>query len=144
MSEEMSHTGTCFCGSVEVSVTGDPVIMGYCHCKDCRDWLSAPVNAFTIWRPDSVSVTKGASNLGTFNRTDRSDRKWCKSCGGHVLTEHPQAGVVDVYAATIPTFPFKPALHVHYQETVLKIKDGLPKMKDLPKDFGGSGDVLPE
>ena len=53
-------------------------------------------------------------------------------------------GTIDVYAATIPTFPFKPALHVHYQETVLNVKDGLPKMKDLPKDFGGSGDVLPE
>ena len=35
-------------------------------------------------------------------------------------------------------------LHVHYQETVLHIKDGLPKMKDMPKEMGGSGDTLPE
>jgi hypothetical protein len=40
--------------------------------------------------------------------------------------------------------PFKPALHVHYGEKVLSVKDGLPKMKDLPKEFGGSGQALPE
>jgi len=35
-------------------------------------------------------------------------------------------------------------VHVHYQETVLRIKDGLPKLKDVPKEMGGSGDALPE
>lgn len=144
MSKNASHSGRCFCGAVEVSVSGDPMIMGYCHCKDCRDWSAAPINAFTIWQPQSVAVTKGADNLGTFNRTDRSSRKWCKTCGGHVLSDHSHGGFVDVYAATIPTLPFEPVMHVHYQETVLRVRDGLPKMKDLPKDFGGSGDILPE
>jgi len=27
---------------------------------------------------------------------------------------------------------------------VLRVKDGLPKMKDFPKEFGGSGVSLPE
>jgi len=27
---------------------------------------------------------------------------------------------------------------------VLRVKDGLPKMKDFPKEFGGSGATLPE
>lgn len=29
-------------------------------------------------------------------------------------------------------------------ETVLRIKDGLPKMKDVPKEMGGSGISMPE
>jgi hypothetical protein len=29
-----------------------------------------------------------------------------------VLTDHPALGLVDVYAATIPTLKFAPALHV--------------------------------
>ena len=33
---------------------------------------------------------------------------------------------------------------MNYQETVLRMKDGLPKMKDLPKEMGGSGEKLPE
>ena len=144
MSEAKSLRGQCACGAVEVAVKGEPVIMGYCHCRDCRDWSAAPINAFTIWPKDAVTVTKGANNLDTYERTDRSKRTWCKTCGGHVLTEHPHMGVIDVYAATIADYPFKPALHVHYQETVLHVKDGLPKMKDLPKDFGGSGETLPD
>ena len=28
-------------------------------------------------------------------------------------------------------------------QTVLRIKDGLPKMKDLPKEMGGLGETLP-
>ncbi len=53
-------------------------------------------------------------------------------------------GLIDVYAAVIPDLQFKPAIHVHYQETVLSIKDGLPKFKDLPEEAGGSGELLPE
>ena len=49
-----------------------------------------------------------------------------------------------MYSATIPTYRHEPKLHVHYAETVLRIKDGLPKMKDMPKEMGGSGDILPE
>jgi hypothetical protein len=47
-------------------------------------------------------------------------------------------------AATIPTYRHEPKVHVNYQETVLRIKDGLPKMRDLPKEMGGSGETLPE
>lgn len=144
MTEQPTYRGTCFCGNVELAVTGTPLIMGYCHCESCRHWNASPINAFTIWRPENMKVTKGADNLGVFNRTDRSFRKWCKSCGGHVFTDHPHGGYIDVYAAIIPDLPFKPVLHVHYQETVLHVSDGLPKMKDLPKDFGGSGVTVPE
>jgi len=35
-------------------------------------------------------------------------------------------------------------VHVHYQETRLPIRDGLPKMKDMPQEMGGSGVLLPE
>ena len=60
------------------------------------------------------------------------------------MTDHPPFGLVDVYAATIPDFPFVPALHVHYGESVLPIKDGLPKQKDMPAEMGGSGTLLAE
>ena len=52
--------------------------------------------------------------------------------------------VIDVYPAIIPDLPFSPAMHVFYEESVLPIKDGLPKFKDLPKEGGGSGEQLPE
>lgn len=139
MSHGKDYKGSCFCGTVQFTVSGDPVGMGYCHCDSCRSWSAGPVNAFTLWKPSAVEVTHGADKIGTYNKTPHSYRKWCKTCGGHVFTEHPGMGLTDVYAAVIPDFPFQPGIHVHYGETTLHLKDGLPKMKDLPKEMGGSG-----
>lgn len=144
MSADQSHNGSCFCGAVEVTVSGEPAAMGYCHCDSCRHWSAGPVNAFTLWPPEAVKVTKGADKLGSYNKTPQSNRRWCTVCGGHVLTEHPSMGLTDVYAAVIPDFPFKAGVHVHYQETVLRIQDGLPKLKDVPAELGGSGTQLDE
>lgn len=144
MSESTSYKGRCFCGKVEMTVSGQPAGMGYCHCSSCRSWSASPVNAFSLWPSQAVKVTKGAEHVGVFNKTERSFRKWCTSCGGHLFTEHPLWKLTDVYAATIPELPFKPGVHVNYQETVLRVRDGLPKMKDFPKEMGGSGETLPE
>jgi hypothetical protein len=139
-----THSGNCFCGAVQVEVTGAPEAMGYCHCASCRSWSAGPVNAFTLWKPENVRVTRGAESLGHFAKTPTSDRQFCTQCGGHVMADHPTFGLTDVYAATIPTLEFKPALHVNYAETVLPMKDGLPKLKDFPSELGGSGVALPE
>ena len=144
MSSDNTHQGRCFCGAVELTVTGEPAAMGYCQCESCRSWSAGPVNAFTLWNPDAVKVTKGADNIGTYNKTPNSARKWCKTCGGHLFTEHPGLGLTDVYAAVIPDVEFKPGVHVNYQETKLRMKDGLTKLKDFPKEFGGSGDTVTE
>jgi len=139
-----TYQGRCFCGGVRFSVTGKPAAMGYCHCESCRSWSAAPVNAFTLWAPDAVRLDAGAELVDTFHKTGRSLRKWCTTCGGHLFTMHPGWGVVDVYAASIPELPFAPQLHVNYQETKLRMRDGLPKMKDMPAEMGGSGVTLPE
>ena len=89
-----------------------------------------------------MKVTQGAEHIGTYNKTPASYRKWCKLCGGHLFSEHPSMGLTDVYAAMLPTLKFEPGVHVHYQESVLHIHDGVAKMRDMPGEMGGSGEVL--
>jgi hypothetical protein len=60
------------------------------------------------------------------------------------ITEHQQTQLIDVYAATIPGFPFQPGMHVNYQESVLPLRDGLPKFRDVPAEMGGSGVIMGE
>ena len=139
-----THEGKCFCGAVQIQVSGDPAAMGYCHCSSCRHWSAGPVNAFTLWPPASVKVTKGADQLATYSKNPTSERQFCKKCGGHVMTNHPTFKLIDVYAALLPTLAFKPVVHVNYAETVLPMKDGLPKLKDFPKELGGSGEAVRE
>jgi hypothetical protein len=137
-------TGRCFCGAVEIQVEGSPEAMGYCHCSSCRSWSAAPVNAFTLWKPENVTITKGAEHVGRFQKTELSDRQYCRKCGGHLMTDHPPIGLVDVYEAVIPDLEFRPGVHVNYEETVLPMRDGLPKLKDFPAELGGSGILLQE
>lgn len=60
------------------------------------------------------------------------------------MTNHPPLGLVDVFTATIPGLKFSPGVHVNYAETVLPMRDGLPKFKDFPAAFGGSDEQIKE
>jgi hypothetical protein len=48
------------------------------------------------------------------------------------------------HAAVIPSVAFRPSVHLNYAETVLPMKDGLPRLKDFPTEAGGSGELIPE
>ncbi len=138
------HRGTCFCGAVVIEATGVPEEMGYCHCSSCRSYSGAPLTAFTLWKEQNVRITQGADLLGRFNKGGMSDRRYCARCGGHVMTDHPGLGFTDVFAAKLPTVEFRPTVHLNYAEAVLRIRDGLPKLKDFPCHAGGSGELTSE
>lgn len=138
------YNGKCFCGAVEIEASGEPEAMGYCHCASCRSWSASPVNAFSLWQTDRVKVTKGEEHLGRYSKTAFSERRFCAVCGGHVMTEHPTVGLIDVFVATLPELEFRPQLHVNYTDTVFPIRDGLPKLKDFPSELGGTGEAVPE
>ena len=139
-----TYKGECFCAAVHIEVTGEPAGMGYCHCRSCRSWSGGPVNAFTLWKPDAVRIVRGAEHVGTFQKTPFSQREYCTKCGGHLMARHPPIELIDVFAATLPGLEFRPGVHINYAETVLPMRDGLPKMKDFPAELGGSGQQMPE
>jgi hypothetical protein len=139
-----AHTGGCFCGAVEIEVKGAPEEMGYCHCSSCRSYTGGPLVAFVLFKAENVRVTKGAALIGRFRKSEMSERQFCTRCGGHIMTGHPTLGFTDVYAAAIPNVAFKPSVHLNYAETVLPIRDGLPKLKDFPAEVGGSGETIAE
>ena len=140
----MTYQGQCFCGAVKIEVTGEPEAMGYCHCSSCRSWSAGPVNAFTLWKQENVRVTAGKEHLATFQKSPLSQRQYCTQCGGHIMTAHPPWGLTDVYAATIPKLKFAPVVHANYAQSVLPMRDGLPKLKDFPKELGGTGESMAE
>jgi hypothetical protein len=140
----VTHAGACFCGAVEIEVRGAPEQMGYCHCSSCRAYSGTPVVAFTLWKAERVVVIRGSTHIGRFNKTGMSDRQFCRMCGGHLMTHHPILGFTDVRAAAVPGISFEPTVHLNYAEAVLRMKDGLPKLKDFPAEVGGSGALVAE
>jgi ribulose-5-phosphate 4-epimerase/fuculose-1-phosphate aldolase len=141
---DQTYKGGCTCGAVQLEIVGDPAVQAYCHCSSCRGWLGAPIHAAALWPATSVKVVKGADNLGLYKKTESSHRQFCRSCGSPVLVGHPGMGMTDVPAGNVVGLSYKPTVHVHYGEKVMTVRDGLPKFKDFPKEFGGSGAMLPE
>lgn len=137
-----THKGACFCGAVEIEATGAPLEMGYCHCNSCRAFSGAPFTAFSLWPAEAVRVVKGGEHLAGFNKTGMSDRRHCAKCGGHLLAYHPGMGCTDILAPLLPTLRFEPSVHLNYAETVMPIRDGLPKLRDFPAHAGGSGEFV--
>ena len=60
------------------------------------------------------------------------------------MTEHPGFKLTDIFAVILEGFSYKPTMHVNYESKTVSVKDGLPKFKDMPEDFGGSGTILAE
>ena len=138
------YQGHCFCGAVAYQVTGEPLLMGYCHCRDCQSWTGTPITASAFWTHENVKVTRGVEHIHTFHRDTQSHswRKSCSKCGGNVMNEHPD--MIDVLAPTLPDLEYAPEYHVQYAESVLPVKDGLPKYRDFPERFGGTGELMAE
>lgn len=139
-----TYKASCPCGAVQLELNGEPAVQVYCHCESCRTWLSAPIHGATLWPTPNVKVVKGGDNLGMYKRTEASHRQFCKSCGAAVLVTHPAIGMTDVPSVSIAGLAYAPTVHVNYGEKVMPVHDGLPKFKDFPKEFGGSGVTLPE
>ena len=60
------------------------------------------------------------------------------------MTEHPDSNMIDIFVPILDDFQFKPSIHVYYESKTVSVKDGLPKFKDLPLEFNGSGETMPE
>ena len=141
----MSYSGKCMCGAVKIEVEGKPIAMMVCHCNVCRSWSASPVNGATLFKPPQFKITQGTNFIDSFSLTEGHDRQWCNKCGGHLFTDHATTyGIIDVYGSILENFSFKPTAHVNYENTILPIKGGLPKFKDFPEDFGGTGTLLTE
>ena len=122
----MTHenTGACFCGAVELEVTGAPEAHGLLPLRIVPLVVGRPVNAFTLWKPENVKVTKGADKIGHFQKSDRQRSPVLHGLRRPSADDHPLWNLTDVFAATIPGVEFKPGVHVNYAETVLPMKDG--------------------
>ena len=122
---------SCLCGACTVKVTGDPIIRAICHCESCRKWTGSLGQLVNLYPEDSVTIE---GELIEFHKTKDSIsfRKACAKCRSCVTNDHPKLGARDVCGGILGGM-HEPTMHLHYQESVFPIMDGLPKFKDTPK-----------
>ena len=140
--EDARYEGKCLCGGVVVRVSGSPLTEGYCHCESCRQWHAAPINAWALWKSDRMEIVSGESLLSGFD-SGTSFRFRCSRCGSGLFNRKAR-GVTVVYADVLRNsgYSHEPRCHIHCDESVMTVEDGLPRYVDMPKEWGGSGELV--
>ena len=73
--------GHCFCGAVQFELNGEPRLVGYCHCTDCRRAHAAGAVAWACYRDDQLRLIAGEDQIASYTSSNGSVRRFCKCCG---------------------------------------------------------------
>ena len=85
----MSHTASCRCGQLKVTVTGEPVRVSVCHCLTCQKRSGSAFAVQARWPAAQVTI-EGRSN--SFEKVadsgNRATYHFCPGCGSDVHYEN--------------------------------------------------------
>ncbi len=86
----MNLEGGCYCGAVRYQATGEPLLRGQCHCRECQYISGGHPNVIMGMPEASFRYAKGTAKA--FRRKDLPNpvtREFCPECGTHLLTRTP-------------------------------------------------------
>ncbi|KAJ2896242.1 hypothetical protein MKZ38_005736 [Zalerion maritima] len=80
--------GSCFCGNIRISYTGEPTIKALCHCLDCRK-ITGSVYSTNIIVPEAgftvTGTPKTIAKTGDTGNTITSH--FCPDCGSTLFRD---------------------------------------------------------
>jgi hypothetical protein len=126
--------GGCLCGAVRFSVHGEPVVVGTCHCADCRKATGVVFVFYADWPRAAFSSTGEAQ---AFN-----GRSFCPACGSRVF--HLSEAVAEVMIGALDDAPgdLRPAREgwtVRREHWLAPIADAAQFAKDPATNSAGNG-----
>jgi hypothetical protein len=74
----------CACGSVSVSVSGEPVAHSVCHCNNCKKRTGSAFGISAYFPKQAMASVKGEMNVYAFHNASRNEdqqRHFCSKCG---------------------------------------------------------------
>ena len=120
--------GSCLCGGVRFSVSGDLPPPDACHCSQCRRqsghyWASTDVQR-------SALVITGEENLRWYASSPRVRRGFCATCGSFMFWDpiHKNSIAIAMGAFTTPT-----GTHLHMHIFTADKGDYYDITDDLPR-----------
>ena len=129
-----SHSIHCDCGSVEVTMQGQPKVHAFCHCEDCRELLQVPYHSVLAWESEQVTIIQGEDDVISFQHpSKRMKRVFCKHCGDVVYNTNAMGwklvSQLMYKKSNNDQLPqgFQSNAHFFYDRRVVDIDDSLPK-----------------
>lgn len=76
-------SGSCFCGEVHISYSGQPILKATCHCLDCQKISGSTFSTNILVPEDGFKIVKGAPK--TISKVADSGKTitgyFCPGCG---------------------------------------------------------------
>ncbi len=93
-------TGSCLCGEVRYTLSGDLRPSVACHCLQCRKTSGHYVSATQV-QPEQLELISEAT-LTWFQSSPEAQRGFCNACGSSLFWKHDaDKGAVSVMSGTI-------------------------------------------
>ena len=84
----MNKQGGCLCGQVRYEVSGEPLAVVVCHCKNCQKQSGSTFSINLIGQSEQIALQGKLSTFADKNDTgDPVNRKFCADCGSPIYSE---------------------------------------------------------
>jgi hypothetical protein len=93
--------GACLCGQVKLSVRGEPLRTGICHCTDCRQESGSAFTFFAVWPADQFERSGETSQL--------RGRHFCPRCGSRLFSVDDREAEIKLGALLQAPTPLLPS-----------------------------------
>ena len=90
------HTGSCLCGAVRLTTTGNLRGVVYCHCSQCRKQTGHYFAATNVSNADLT--IDGGENITWFRSSDFAERGFCRTCGSALFWKPRDGDDISVLA----------------------------------------------
>jgi len=99
-------SGSCLCGAVRYTATGEAQRFYHCHCSRCRK-ASGTGHASNLFLKGTLAWESGEDKVKCFKVPDaeRFTNTFCETCGGRVPRFIEQYGVVFIPAGSLDNEP---------------------------------------
>jgi hypothetical protein len=133
---EKTLTGSCLCGAVRYTATGEAQRFYHCHCSRCRK-ASGTGHASNLFLKGTLAWESGEDRVKTFKVPDaeRFTNTFCETCGGRVPRFIEQYGMVFIPAGSLDDEPgLGPQAHIFKGSRTAWSCDGspLPEFDEYP------------
>ncbi len=123
-----SKHGSCLCGRVSFTVTGDLAAPDACHCRQCRKQSGHCFASTNV--PRAALVVAGDENVAWYRSSEKVRRGFCRTCGSSLFWDPPER---DWIAVAMGAFDTPTGTHLDRHIFVAEkgdyyeIGDGLPQ-----------------
>jgi hypothetical protein len=78
--------GSCLCGKVKYSISGQVGDIVHCHCKTCRKAHGSAFSSVAAVNDNDFTVS-GSDNLNWFESSEGKRRYFCSNCGTQIYAK---------------------------------------------------------